>query len=194
MLHAFGYDEVGVIVRHWFEIDLNDSHLEHGARVELRLLAPEERHGSESAAQRIHLDRPLWRADLFDRLDGAPGNFAAAHYHPYFREMEPSERHWAEEIQADAWGWLEAQLSDVAGLAARGGTPLARPEAETAGVRPDVSAIVAAAQRRAAVECGSKEQCYAWTSDVTGAVDVMLDRLERPELLDKQRLSPWLAA
>jgi hypothetical protein len=61
--HAFVFNEVAVLVRHWFEIDLIDSHLEHGARVELRLLIPQPRRGSESAAQKVVVDQPVWRAD-----------------------------------------------------------------------------------------------------------------------------------
>ena len=58
MQHAFVFNEVAVLVRHWFEIDLNDSHMEHGARVEIRLLAPHPGRGSESAAQVIVVDQP----------------------------------------------------------------------------------------------------------------------------------------
>ena len=77
MLHAFVYNDVAVLVRHWFEVSLKASHLEHGTRVELRVRPPEPHRGSESAAQAITADRPLWRADLFDRVDGSPGGFEA---------------------------------------------------------------------------------------------------------------------
>lgn len=194
MLHAFTYTEVGIIVRHWLEIDLGDSHLEHGARIELRLLVPHARRGTESAAQRVELDRPLWRADLFDRLDAEPGSFSAAHFHPHFVGVEPSDRHWDAAVEGAPWAWLEGQLSDVGQLAAGAGTPLAAPEAEAERVALDAPAIVEAAQRRAPTECRSKEQCHAWTSDVAGAVEVMLGRLERPDLLDKEHVAPWLAA
>jgi len=53
-----------VIIRHWFEIDLDDASMEHGVRIELRELAARPHRGSESAAQVITADRPLWRADL----------------------------------------------------------------------------------------------------------------------------------
>lgn len=194
MLHAFAYNEVGIVVRHWLEIDLSDSHLEHGARIELRRLAPHTHRGTEAAAQRVQLDQPLWRADLFDHLDDAPGNFAAAHFHPHFVGVEPSERNWADAVEAAPWDWLERQLSDVGQLAAQAGTPLADPATEAELVRPDVPAIVAAARRRAPTECLSKEQCHAWTSDVAGSVDLMLERLQRPDLLDKKRVSPWLSS
>src|SRR5215831_17529296 len=73
--HILTLSGVAVVVRHWFEIDLDDASMEHGARIELRELAGHPRRGSESAAQLIALDRPLWRADLFDRLTDEPGTF-----------------------------------------------------------------------------------------------------------------------
>ena len=53
MLHAFVYNDTAILVRHWFEVSLKDSHLEHGVRLELRLREPQSLRGSESAAQRI---------------------------------------------------------------------------------------------------------------------------------------------
>jgi hypothetical protein len=76
--HILALSGCAVVVRHWFEIDLDDASMEHGARVELRLLAARPHRGSESAAQLITVDRPLWRADLFDRLGDLPGSFAVA--------------------------------------------------------------------------------------------------------------------
>lgn len=194
MLHAFVYDEVAVLVRHWFEVDLQDSHLEHGVRIELRLLDVRPHRGSESAAQPITVDEPVWRADLFDHLDGRPGGFEAAHFHPYFVDVEPSERHWADEVKSAPWDWLHWQLSDVAGLAAASGVRLRDPAGAADQVRADAPAIVAAARSRAAAQCRSKEQCFAWTRDVTTAVQLMLGALARPDLLDEDRVSPWRAA
>jgi hypothetical protein len=190
--HAFVFNEVAVLVRHWFEIDLTDSHLEHGARVELRLLTPQPRRGSESAAQLVVVDRPVWRADLFDRLDGTPGAFEAAHYHPYFVGVEPCERHWEDAVKAAPWDWLEARLTDVAGIVAAAGAQLRDPAAENEQVRADAGAIVAAAQSRAATLCRSKQQCHDWTRDAEVAVHSMLGDLARPDLLDRDRVSPWL--
>lgn len=121
MLTAFVYNEVAVLVRHWFEIDLDDSHLEHGARIELRLLDDQPHRGTESAAQRIVADRPVWRADLFDRIDGVPAGFEAAHFHPYFDGVEPSRRHWAEQVKTAPWEWLHGQLSDIDAVITAGG-------------------------------------------------------------------------
>ena len=84
VLCSFVYSRVAVLVRHWFEIGLTNGVLEHGARLELRLLEPQTHRGTESAAQRFVIDRPVWRADLFDRLDRPAGTFSAAHFHPRF--------------------------------------------------------------------------------------------------------------
>ena len=178
MLHAFVYNEVAILVRHWFEIGRTDSHLEHGARIELRLRAPQPQRGSYAAAQMIAADQPLWRADLFDRVDG----------------VEPSERHWAHEIKKAPWDWLHRSLSDVPDIVAAAGVRLAHPDAERAEVAADAQMIVAAAQGRAGVECRTKRQCHEWTRDATPTVRLMLDGLERPDLLDRDRVSPWVEA
>jgi len=190
--HAFVFNEVAVLVRHWFEIDLDDSHMEHGARVEVRLVARQPRRGSESAAQVITVDQPVWRADLFDRLDGTPGAFEAAHFHPHFVGVEPSERHWAEQVKAAPWDWLHTRLSDVADIVVTAGLELKDPIMANEQVGAEAEAIVAAAQTRAPTRCRSKQQCYAWTRDAQDSVHTMLDTLARPDLLDRDRVSPWV--
>src|SRR5689334_17165636 len=117
VLYSFVYSRVAVLVRHWFEIGLTNGVLEHGARLELRLLEPQARRGTESAAQRFVIDRPVWRADLFDRLDRPPGTFSAAHFHPRFDGIEPSDRVFREDLTADPWAWAAAQLSDLEAVA-----------------------------------------------------------------------------
>ena len=51
MQQILALSRCAVIVRHWFEIDLDDASMEHGARIELRELVPQQHRGSESAAQ-----------------------------------------------------------------------------------------------------------------------------------------------
>lgn len=193
MLQAFVYSEVAVLVRHWFEVSLQDSHLEHGARIELRLRPPEPRRGTESAAQKIVADQPVWRADLFDRIDGKPGGFEAAHFHPHFNGVEPCKRNWADEVKATPWDWLQRRLSDVPDIAATSGVELADPAGTADEVRADAAEIVAVARSRAGSECHSTEQCFAWTRDAAETVVIMLDKLDRPDLLDRDRAAPWLA-
>jgi hypothetical protein len=171
VLHAFVYNDTAILVRHWFEISLKDSHLEHGVRLELRLREPQPHQGTESA-----------------------GGFDAAHFHPRFTGPEPCERNWAAEIKETPWEWLHGQLGDIAAVAETAGVPLPDPAPDTEQIRADAAEIVAVARSRAAVQCGSVEQCFAWTQDAAPIVQLMLDQLRQPELLDRDRVSPWLTA
>jgi hypothetical protein len=110
MLQAFVFQNVAVLVGPWHE-PMNPP--ERGARVELRLLSDEPARGSRSAAQRVVIDQPLFRADLFDQVDGPPGNLRSAHFHPRFDGIEPCDRHWDDAIQRDPLGWLADQLRDL---------------------------------------------------------------------------------
>jgi hypothetical protein len=113
MLQAFVFDKVAVLVGPWHE-PMNPP--ERGARVEVRMLAHEPGRGSRSAAQRVVIDQPVFRADLFDQVDGPPGNLRSAHFHPRFDGIEPCDRHWDDAIQRDPLGWLAEQLRDLARL------------------------------------------------------------------------------
>src|SRR6185437_11686479 len=85
--------------------------MEHGARIEIRELVRHPHRGSESASQLTTVDRPLWRADLFDRLGDPPGSFSVAHFHPRFTGNEPSARFWDAALSADPWTWLGDQIT-----------------------------------------------------------------------------------
>jgi hypothetical protein len=113
MQQAFVFEKVAVLVRAWHE-PMDPP--ERGARVELRLLADEPWRGTRSAAQRVVIDRPVFRADLFDQVDGPPGNLRSAHFHPRFHGVEPCDRHWPDEIRAHPTAWLATQLSDLRAL------------------------------------------------------------------------------
>jgi hypothetical protein len=176
MQRIFTFDTTAVLVRHWFEIDLDDASMEHGCRVELRELAPRVHRGTESAAQLVTIDQPLWRADLFDRLDGPIGSFDAAHYHPHFDGVEPSERVWDDDLTADPWAWLAGQLQTL-------------PEAAAY-----ADEIVAAARRVAPDQCRSVEQCHAWTTDVLSNIEAMIANLSQPDRLDRDHVARWVGA
>jgi hypothetical protein len=189
--HIFAFSRGAVIVRHWFEINLDDSSMEHGARIEIREQVPHPHRGSESASQLITLDRPLWRADLFDRLADPPGTFAAAHYHPHFRGNEPSARNWDAALTADPWTWLGDQITSVGAAAGGEAWPL-DPEdgAELAGL---ADAVVATARQLGPAECRSAAQCFGLTRDAQDAVQMMIATLRAPDRLDRDRAAPWLA-
>ena len=148
MQQAFVFEKVAVLVGPWRE---PMEPPERGARVEVRLLADEPRRGSWAAAQRVVIDQPVFRADLFDQVDGPPGNLRSAHFHPHFEGVEPCERHSRDEIRADPTGWLEAQLGDLRRLLEESGvdvTNAAWVDDDAAALRdavPDVGAAVDAA-------------------------------------------------
>jgi hypothetical protein len=188
MQHVIALGRTAVMVRHWFEIDLDDSSMEHGARIELRELAGQPRRGSESAAQLLVVDRPLWRADLFDRLTDGPASFGAAHYHPHFEGNEPCDRHWDPHLSASPWDWLADQFRTLG----RGSWTLDPDDArELAALAGPIAAL---AQQMAPDQCRSAAECYERTRDVQDAVQLMLSGLNRPDLLDTAWVSPWAAA
>lgn len=194
MLYSFIYSRVAVLVRHWFEVGLTDGVLEHGARLELRLLEPTAHRGTESAAQRFVIDRPLWRADLFDRLDRPPGTFSAAHFHPAFDGDEPSDRVFSKELTADPWAWAEAQLADLEAVADAAGLPPDAVADDAGDVREQAARIVDTARSLAPAECRSRDHCFRMTRDVAGTVRIMVDNLTDPALLDPAAVKLWLDA
>ena len=189
MQHIVALQRTAVVVRHWFEIDLQDSSMEHGVRIELREIPARQRRGSESAAQLTMIDRPLWRADLFDRHEDAPGSFGAAHFHPQFHGNEPCPRVWDPRLNDDPWRWLEVQFAHLGVVDGRDGWAV---DAEdTDDLRQLADIVVATARRFAPARCTSARQCFELTKDVRDAVQLMLGSLEHPELLDEAWAEPW---
>jgi hypothetical protein len=191
VLHVLALSRSALVVRHWFEIDLGDASMEHGARIELRELAPGPHRGSESAAQLIAADRPLWRADLFDRHDDEPGSFGAAHYHPGFSGNEPSGRVWDPALTADPWRWLGDQIASAG--AAAGGTAWPLDPGDAAELPGLADEVVALARRFSPVRCRSAAECFRLTSDVRQTVRLMIGYLQRPDLLNAAWVAPWIA-
>jgi hypothetical protein len=146
MMHAFVFEKVAVLVFPWRE---PMEPAERGARVEVRLLADEPRRGSPAAAQRVVIDEPVFRADLFDQVGHPPGNLRSAHFHPAFHGVEPCDRHWRDEIKQDPTRWLSAELDDLPALLARSGVEVGDApwvDADAAAVRDAVPAVVAAVE------------------------------------------------
>jgi hypothetical protein len=187
--HILALSCSAVIVRHWFEIDLDDASMEHGVRIELREVAPRQHRGSESAAQLITADRPLWRADLFDRLTDIPGSFGVAHYHPEFFGNEPCDRAWDPELTANPWRWLR---DHIANLGAGPGRKAWQLEPADAGELSGLADVIATlAQEFAPDRCRSAQECFQLTRDARESVRLMMEYLRRPDLLDRSWVSPW---
>jgi hypothetical protein len=135
MRHVFVFDHIAVVVGPWWE---PGDPPERGARVELRMRTNEPHRGSPSAAQRIVIDEPLFRADLFDRIDAPPGNLRAAHFHAGFDGVEPRDRQWPAELRAYPTRWLQEQLADLAALLAQS---RAQPPVDASAVARDAEAL-----------------------------------------------------
>jgi hypothetical protein len=185
----FAFKRHAIIVRHWFEINLDDASMEHGARVEVRELPLHPHRGSESASQLITADRPVWRADLFDRLGSPPGSFSAAHYHPAFTGNEPSSRRWDAELTVDPWHWLRQQVATM-GSASGDPWPLEAPDAAEAHRHADE--VVAVARGLGPELCQSASRCFQLTQDVVHAVRLMVEFQKRPDLVDRAWVEPWM--
>jgi hypothetical protein len=181
-----------VIVRHWFEIDLDDASMEHGARIELRELVPQPRRGSESAAQLITADRPLWRADLFDRLSDQPGSYGVAHFHPEFTDNEPCSRAWDAALTASPWDWLRDQMTTAGAASGHPAWPIDPADASELSGLADT--VVTLARQVAPERCGSAAGCYRLTRDAQESVRLMIEYLRRPDLLDEDRVALWRQA
>ena len=136
MRHAFVFDKVAVLVGPWHE---PADPPERGARVEVRLLADEPPRGTFSAAQRVVIDQPLFRADLFDQANEPPGNLLSAHFHPWFDGVEPCDRAWPEELKRDPLSWLGSELLELRALAERAGVA----SADAAALDHDAASIKA---------------------------------------------------
>jgi hypothetical protein len=192
--HILALSRSAVTIRHWFEINLDDASTEHGARVEIRELPRQPHRGSESASQLITVDRPLWRADLFDRITDPPGSFAVAHYHPRFTDNEPSARSWDPALTADPWTWLGDQITSLgAASGGIGGSAWPLDPADAAELPGLASVVVATARQFGPARCRSAAECFQLTRDVQDTVQLMIASLRVPERLDQERVAPWLA-
>ena len=119
MKYVFLFGGVGITVRHWVEPP--DVPEERGARVEIQRLY-EEPTPVFYAAQARSLREPIFRADLFTLIAGAPGNLEVAHYHPHFEEgWLPCEREWDPALTADPRRWITGKLGNLRAILEAGG-------------------------------------------------------------------------
>lgn len=120
MLLAWGFEKVAVVVADLYFVDPDpdpgQEGAERGVRLEVRLLERPPITGSVYAAQPIVIDRPIWRADLLETVEGPPGSHDRTHHHPEFRGWEPGHRRYLPSLSADPIGWLQDRLSDLPSL------------------------------------------------------------------------------
>jgi len=105
VLYAFGFERISVLVSDLYFIDPapleGQESAERGVRLEIRMLERGELKGSIYSAQPIGIGRPVWRADLLESVDSAPGSLDRAHHHPAFTGWEPGHRVFDAELSAD---------------------------------------------------------------------------------------------
>jgi hypothetical protein len=137
--------DLAVTTEYWEETQA-DGTRETGCRVQLRLVAtvpaPVPPPVPRRDAVEWHIERPIWRADLFTEVGGkAP--FDAAHYHPTFDGLTPCERVTDPTIQPDPLGWITARLADIPAILTEAGHPDRIADVDMADVGQAMPAIVA---------------------------------------------------
>lgn len=142
VLYAFGFETVAVVVGDLYFLDPRplpgQEGPERGVRLEVRLLARQELHGSIYSAQPIVIDQPVWRADLLESVEGPPGSFDRTHHHPRFVGWEPGRRQFDPAMTDDPIAFVGTELADLPAL-------LERARIDPASVAPaDVEALGAA--------------------------------------------------
>jgi hypothetical protein len=152
MLYAFGFEAVAVVMSDLYFVNPDPEEgqegPERGVRIELRFLQRGELQGSIYSAQPIAVDRPVWRADLLEAVDSAPGSLDRAHHHPRFDGWEPGRRHFVAELSARPLEWVGERLSDLDGLLVTAGvSPADVGPADAGAVRGAVPEILDAARR-----------------------------------------------
>jgi hypothetical protein len=162
MLYAWGFERVGVVAGDLYFLDPNPSPgqegAERGVRLEVRLLERPPLTGSIYAAQPIVIDRPVWRADFLESVDGPVGSYDRTHHHPRFRGWEPGSRQFEASLSDNPVSWLTDQLANLPGL-------LAGADMDSSEVGPDDARQLAAA-----------------APEIAGAVASLLDRVRAGEL------------
>ena len=122
MLYAWGFERIGVVAGDLYFQDANPTPgqegAERGVRLEVRFLERPALTGSIYAAQPIVIDRPIWRADLLESVEGEPGSYDRTHHHPRFRGWEPGTRQFETEMTDDPIAWLTERLRDLPSLLA----------------------------------------------------------------------------
>ncbi|MEO3868634.1 hypothetical protein ABGB18_07380 [Nonomuraea sp. B12E4] len=125
MLYLFGFERIGVAVSDIYFVDPNPSKgqegAERGVRLELRLIEPGELQGSIYSARPITVERPVWRVDLLESVDGTPGSFDRTHHHPGIDGWEPGRRVFDKGLSADPLKWLGERLADLEGVLEQAG-------------------------------------------------------------------------
>lgn len=125
MLYLFGFQRIGVVIGDLYFVDPDPEHgqdsPERGVRLEVRMLEQGELKGNFYSSRPIGIERPVWRADLLESVDGPPGSLNRAHHHPAFEGWNPGRRKFDPELSASPVSWVGEALGDLEGLLERAG-------------------------------------------------------------------------
>lgn len=147
MLWSLVFDRVGVVLSDLYFVDPNldqgDDGAERGVRLELRLFERDELKGSVYSATPIRVDAPIWRVDMLETVDSAPGSLNRAHHHPKFHGWEPGRRVFVEELSADPRTWIRKQFANIEQVLGDAGVDVGE-------LGPDVDALRASGDKVAA--------------------------------------------
>jgi hypothetical protein len=162
VLEVFGFDRVAVVLGDLYFVDPDPApgqeSPEHGVRVEVRFIEPQQHGGSIYAARPILVSEPVWRLDLLESVDGKPGSFDRTHHHPLMRGYEPGSRKFERELSSDPLGYLAGRLRDLPGLLEQAELPADRASDE------------------------DRRQLHGSVDDIVAATGAMLERVRRGEL------------
>lgn len=149
MLQAFVFEKVGVVVGDIYFQDPNphkgQEGPERGVRVELRAIDRGGLKGSIYSATPIGVNKPIWRVDLLESVDGKPGSNDRTHHHPRFQGWDPTPRKFLRELTSDPVGWLEKELSDLPAVLERADVPADTADPSDAESLRDMAPSIAAA-------------------------------------------------
>lgn len=133
MMYVFVLGPVAVTSEHFETLEPDGSH-EFGTRIQLRRMRYDivdgVRHGAGRDGLYSTIGAPIWRADLFGVVGGAPGNHDHAHFHPSFTGMQPCERVFDQALVDDPVGWTKTQLGNVRTVLTVGGAPEVIPDVD----------------------------------------------------------------
>jgi hypothetical protein len=125
VLYLFGFQRIGVVIGDLYFVDPDPEHgqdsPERGVRLEVRMLEQGELKGNFYSSRPIGIERPVWRADLLESVDGPPGSLNRAHHHPAFEGWNPGRRKFDPELSASPVSWVGEALGDLEGLLERAG-------------------------------------------------------------------------
>ena len=127
MLWSLAFERIGVVVGDLYfvdpAIDQGADGAERGVRLELRHFERDSLKGDVYSATPIRIDRPIWRIDLLETADSAPGSLNRAHHHPRFHGWDPGPRVFVEELSADPVTWVQKRFADISSVLEEAGVP-----------------------------------------------------------------------